>query len=94
MRLGGARCRFERWEAGLRICGRMRQPFFQTPNPPPTFLSRFALVVATQMPEGDAVALDRACRRLRVPLLAVRSYGLMGYLRVSHLFLPIVTLGG
>lgn len=35
------------------------------------------------MREAQAVALDDACRELRVPLLAARAYGLVGCLRAS-----------
>ena len=49
----------------------------------PDFLSQFTLVIATQMKEQEAVKLDEACRRLNVPLLLARSYGLVGYLRAS-----------
>lgn len=36
-----------------------------------------------QLKEGDAIRLDEICRQYRVPLLLARSYGLVGYLRVS-----------
>jgi len=49
----------------------------------PEFFSRFDLVIATQLGEGPAAALDAACRGHRVKLLLARSYGLVGYLRVS-----------
>lgn len=49
----------------------------------PDFFQRFALVVATQMAEQDLVQLDRVCRRFGTALIAVRTYGLVGTLRVS-----------
>eukprot|EP00887_Chlorella_sp_A99_P005358 scaffold1.g5358.t1 len=48
----------------------------------PSFFEQFSLVVATQLIESDAAALDRVCREAGVPLLLVRSYGLLGFLRV------------
>mmetsp|Transcript_7492 Transcript_7492/g.24880 ORF Transcript_7492/g.24880 Transcript_7492/m.24880 type:complete len:560 (+) Transcript_7492:72-1751(+) len=49
----------------------------------PSFFSGFDLVIATQLPESLAVALDEVCRELRVKLVVARSYGLVGFLRVS-----------
>ena len=49
----------------------------------PEFLSQFTLVIATQMKEQEALKLDETCRKLKVPLLLARSYGLAGYLRAS-----------
>ncbi|KAI8465712.1 MAG: hypothetical protein J3K34DRAFT_436030 [Monoraphidium minutum] len=49
----------------------------------PAFIDRFDLVVATQMVEPSLLALEALCRAKGVQLLAVRSYGLMGYLRAS-----------
>ncbi|GMH45533.1 hypothetical protein BSKO_13490 [Bryopsis sp. KO-2023] len=49
----------------------------------PDFFKDFELVVATQIMEPSLVKLDVICRGFGVPLLAVRSYGLAGYLRVS-----------
>ncbi|KAG2428848.1 hypothetical protein HYH02_014260 [Chlamydomonas schloesseri] len=50
----------------------------------PAFFNGFDLVIATQMREQDAVALDAICRATgRAKLLLVRSYGLVGYLRAS-----------
>ena len=47
----------------------------------PTFLSQFTLVVATQMRDAELVRIAAACRECRIPLVAVRTYGLIGYLR-------------
>lgn len=68
----------------------------------PDFFSNFDLVIATQLPEGSAVVLDALCRERGVALVLARSYGLVGYLRVSvqlylmpeltHTFLFISTL--
>ncbi|KAK9831545.1 hypothetical protein WJX81_007869 [Elliptochloris bilobata] len=49
----------------------------------PRFLAEFSLVIATQMMEAQMMRLDVACRELGVPLLCVRAYGLVGYLRAS-----------
>lgn len=49
----------------------------------PSFLEGFDLVIATQMPEQQLLQLDELCRAKGVKLLVVRSYGLMGYMRVS-----------
>ena len=48
----------------------------------PEFFSSFDLVVGTQLEEGLAGRLDAVCRRLGVPLLLARSYGLVGYVRI------------
>jgi amyloid beta precursor protein binding protein 1 len=48
----------------------------------PDFFSAFDLVIATQLPEGAATALDDLCRQRQVALVLARSYGLVGYLRV------------
>ncbi len=47
-----------------------------------------------QMREQDLIRLDEVCRKYNVPLLIARSYGLVGYLRVSvahltHLSVPL-----
>ena len=39
-------------------------------------------ICTLQICEGDAVRLDKACRVANVKLLIVRSFGLVGYLRV------------
>lgn len=49
----------------------------------PGFLGRFDLVIATQMPEQHLLTLESQCRSRGVKLVAVRSYGLMGYMRAS-----------
>lgn len=36
-----------------------------------------------QMTESIHIKLDQVCRELQIPLLCIRSYGLVGYLRVS-----------
>ncbi len=46
------------------------------------------------MREQDLIQLDEVCRKYKVPLLIARSYGLVGYLRVSvalltHLSVPV-----
>mmetsp|Transcript_21156 Transcript_21156/g.58704 ORF Transcript_21156/g.58704 Transcript_21156/m.58704 type:complete len:539 (-) Transcript_21156:37-1653(-) len=49
----------------------------------PKFFRDFTLVVATQMREQDVAKLDALCREGGVKLLIARSYGLMGYIRIS-----------
>ncbi|GBF88159.1 NEDD8-activating enzyme E1 regulatory subunit [Raphidocelis subcapitata] len=49
----------------------------------PGFVDRFDLVVATQMTEPHLLHLESLCRSKGVKLLAVRSYGLAGYMRAS-----------
>ena len=41
------------------------------------------LIPDMQMREQDLMRLDEVCRKYQVPLLIARSYGLVGYLRVS-----------
>ena len=47
----------------------------------PAFFSDFDIVIATQLPDSAAAALDAICRERGVALLLARSYGLVGYLR-------------
>ncbi|KIY97632.1 NEDD8-activating enzyme E1 regulatory subunit [Monoraphidium neglectum] len=49
----------------------------------PSFFDKFDLVIATQMFEPHLLALEALCRSKGVKLLAVRSFGLMGYMRAS-----------
>jgi len=49
----------------------------------PDFFNSFDLVIATQLPEVSAIALDSLSRERGVALVLARSYGLVGYLRVS-----------
>ncbi|CAL8467774.1 g7312 [Coccomyxa elongata] len=49
----------------------------------PRFFADFQLILATQMTEGAQVDLDQICRELQKPLICIRSYGLVGYLRAS-----------
>ncbi|MEW5311695.1 MAG: hypothetical protein WDW38_003390 [Sanguina aurantia] len=49
----------------------------------PGFFSEFSLVVATQMRETEMLRLEEICEQAKVPLLVVRIYGLVGYLRAS-----------
>ncbi|CAN6894887.1 unnamed protein product, partial [Brassica oleracea] len=49
----------------------------------PPFFSQFTLVIATQLVEDSMVKLDRICREANVKLVFVRSYGLVGIVRVS-----------
>jgi amyloid beta precursor protein binding protein 1 len=50
----------------------------------PDFFNTFDLVIATQLSETTAIALDALCRERGVALVLARSYGLVGYLRVSY----------
>jgi amyloid beta precursor protein binding protein 1 len=43
----------------------------------------FTLLLFLQMPEQQLLRLDELCRAKGVKLLVVRSYGLMGFMRVS-----------
>jgi amyloid beta precursor protein binding protein 1 len=47
------------------------------------FLDRFGLVVAANLPERELLAVASMSSSKRVPLLAVRSYGLLGYCRLQ-----------
>lgn len=48
------------------------------------FTLRCYAVSYLQMPEQQLLKLDEVCRSKGVKLLVVRSYGLMGYMRVSR----------
>lgn len=49
----------------------------------PSFFTQFTLVIATQILENSLVKLDTICRQANVTLVAARSYGLTGLVRVS-----------
>ncbi|KAL5217863.1 hypothetical protein ABZP36_018547 [Zizania latifolia] len=49
----------------------------------PSFFSQFTVVVATQLPEGSLLKLDGICRKANIVLVAARSYGLTGLVRVN-----------
>ena len=56
------------------------------------FWSQFSVVVATQTSTDDTVALSSRLRRLGVPLLVVKSHGMVGSLRVDapdHMVLDV-----
>lgn len=53
------------------------------PSLPPTFLLLLCAWWCLQMREQQLLELDALCRSKGVKLLVVRSYGLMGYMRVS-----------
>ena len=44
--------------------------------------SEFSLVIGTQLVESQLAELGEACSASRVPLLTVRSYGLIGHVRI------------
>uniref|UniRef100_A0A0D9W0S4 NEDD8-activating enzyme E1 regulatory subunit n=1 Tax=Leersia perrieri TaxID=77586 RepID=A0A0D9W0S4_9ORYZ len=50
-------------------------------NPP--FFSQFTVVIATQLPERSLLKLDSICREANIVLVAARSYGLTGLVRIS-----------
>ena len=49
----------------------------------PAFFAGFDIVIAAQLHDWEAAALDAVCRAKLVPLLLVRAYGLLGSLTVS-----------
>jgi amyloid beta precursor protein binding protein 1 len=49
----------------------------------PDFFRQFSLVVATQLAEEPLLQLARLLHGLAVPLVVVRAYGLVGFLRVA-----------
>jgi len=60
----------------------------------PAFLDGFTHVIATQMPEGPARALARACAERRLPVIFLRSYGLCGVVRVCAAEATVVEAHG
>ncbi|KAF2942043.1 NEDD8-activating enzyme E1 regulatory subunit AXR1 isoform X2 [Oryza sativa Japonica Group] len=49
----------------------------------PSFFSQFTVVIATQLPERSLLKLDDICRKANIVLVAARSYGLTGLVRIS-----------
>ena len=49
----------------------------------PDFFKSFSMVIATQLREQDAVALDAICRGWDIPVVYAKSYGLVGTVRNS-----------
>ncbi len=49
----------------------------------PDFFKPFSIVIATQLREQDAVALDAICRGNDIPVVYAKSYGLVGSVRNS-----------
>lgn len=47
----------------------------------PDFFRSYTIIIATQLMERDALALDAICRDIDVPLIFARSYGLVGMVR-------------
>lgn len=47
------------------------------------FLSRFTLVIASNLPEAHLLQLSEGCWQRNIPLIVVRSYGLLGYVRIQ-----------
>lgn len=48
----------------------------------PEQLKQYTLIIASQLPEAQLVPLAAFCEANAIPLVAVRAYGLYGYLRV------------
>jgi amyloid beta precursor protein binding protein 1 len=49
----------------------------------PSFFLKYDVVIASQLAEDDAVALDGICRGMNIPVVYARAYGLVGMLRNS-----------
>ena len=49
----------------------------------PNFFDRFSLIIATEMLESSLLRLSQVLWKLSIPLLVARSYGLLGYIRIS-----------
>jgi amyloid beta precursor protein binding protein 1 len=49
----------------------------------PGFFKSYSIVIATQLREKDAVALDAICRGFDIPVVYAKSYGLTGLIRNS-----------
>ena len=54
------------------------------------FLHAFGLVIATQLPTRDLLQVANICASRRIPLIAVHTYGLMGYLRIVLYEHPVI----
>jgi amyloid beta precursor protein binding protein 1 len=48
----------------------------------PEFFANFTLVIASNVPEQPLLQLGAICFKHNITLLSIRSYGLIGYLRV------------
>ena len=48
----------------------------------PNFFKQFTVIIANNIPEQPLLKLSEVCWGANIPLLAVRSWGLLGYLRV------------
>lgn len=55
-----------------------------------TYFATFNLVIASNLGLDDLVAVGNACEKLSVPLVVLRSYGFIGYVRI-HLMYHEVT---
>lgn len=49
----------------------------------PEFLKSFSLVIATEVSEKTLVSLSRFLWEANIPLMVVRSYGFIGYIRMQ-----------
>lgn len=48
----------------------------------PHFFGDFDLVIGTQLHLKEANELEKTCRQKNIPLVLIRSFGLMGLLKV------------
>ncbi|KAJ3192481.1 NEDD8-activating enzyme E1 regulatory subunit [Irineochytrium annulatum] len=53
-------------------------------NTRPDFFHKFTVVITTSLPEAPLLTLGKICWEKKIPLVVVRTYGMVGYLRVSH----------
>jgi len=56
----------------------------------PDFVSKYTLIISTELPETSVVKLSAACKKHNKPLVIVRLNGLVGYIRVATLEHTIV----
>lgn len=59
------------------------QPLQEILDNQPDFFSPFSVVIATCLPESTLLALSKVLWEANVPLVIVRSYGMIGYIRVQ-----------
>ena len=52
-------------------------------NEQPEFFKQFTVVIATQLPDSSTLPLSRILWSQKVPLILLRSYGFIGYIRVA-----------
>ncbi|KAJ3211761.1 Phosphomannomutase [Entophlyctis luteolus] len=54
------------------------------------FFDNYSLVVAAELGQSDIIALSKICVEKSIPLMVVKSYGFVGYLRIQTNEHPIV----